>query len=93
MSVAGTPRSTAQAPDSNAALIGGIVGGIVALLLVVGLIAFFVARSRRNVNHGTTAPPTAQSTYGRLPSQTNNVGQVNTEYDDVDVVRSTSTEI
>lgn len=28
-------------------MIGGIVGGIVALLIIVGLIAFFVVRNRR----------------------------------------------
>jgi hypothetical protein len=33
--------------SDNAPLIGGIVGGVVALLLIGGLIAFLVARSRR----------------------------------------------
>jgi hypothetical protein len=36
----------------NAALIGGIVGGVVALLLIGGLIAFLVARSRRRGGNG-----------------------------------------
>jgi hypothetical protein len=43
-------RSTAAQPSdsaNNAALIGGIVGGIFALLLVGGLIAFLVAHNRR----------------------------------------------
>jgi hypothetical protein len=41
-------RSTdAQPFEDNAALIGGIVGGVVALLVVGGLIAYLVARSRR----------------------------------------------
>jgi hypothetical protein len=33
--------------NDNSPLIGGIVGGVVALLLIGGLIAFLVARSRR----------------------------------------------
>jgi hypothetical protein len=36
--------------NDNIALIGGIVGGIVGLLLVGGLIAFLVTRSRRPAN-------------------------------------------
>jgi hypothetical protein len=34
--------------EDNSALIGGIVGGIIALLVIGGVIAFLVARSRRN---------------------------------------------
>lgn len=38
-----------QSSNGNISLIGGIVGGVVALLLIVGVIAFFVvARNRRN---------------------------------------------
>jgi hypothetical protein len=37
-----------QASDDNAALIGGIVGGIAAFALIVGLIAFIVTRNRRH---------------------------------------------
>jgi hypothetical protein len=44
-----TSSSDAQPPD-NAALIGGIVGGVVALILVVGVVTFLVARSRRRGN-------------------------------------------
>lgn len=44
-------RAPADADDDNAALIGGIVGGVVALLLIGGLIAFLVVRSRRSVNN------------------------------------------
>lgn len=33
--------------DDNTALIGGIVGGVTALLLIIGLITFIVARKRR----------------------------------------------
>jgi hypothetical protein len=69
----------ADSPDDNAALIGGIVGGIVALLLVGGLIAFLVARSRRSHNHednsnsnaialpsSTTAAPSSTIIYDRV---------------------------
>jgi predicted lipid-binding transport protein (Tim44 family) len=34
-------------PTDNSALIGGIVGGVLALLLLVGLIGFFAWRRRR----------------------------------------------
>jgi hypothetical protein len=37
----------ADSLDDNSALIGGIVGGVVGLLLIGGLIAFLVVRSRR----------------------------------------------
>jgi hypothetical protein len=61
-----TPASDIEAPDDNAALIGGIVGGAVALLLIGGLIAFFVARSRRSAkdepnNNGAALQPVRQS--------------------------------
>jgi ATP-dependent Zn protease len=44
-----------QAPvsaNNKSVLIGGIVGGIVALLLIIGLIAFIVGRGRRRANDG-----------------------------------------
>jgi hypothetical protein len=73
------PSSDAQPSNDNAALIGGIVGGVVALLLVGGLIAFLVARNRRNANQqdnniamtNTTATSTA-SNYDRIPTKINN---------------------
>jgi hypothetical protein len=63
----------AQSPvDSNdhSALIGGIVGGAVALILLGALIAFCVVRSRRQTkNNGTSvlqvnAPSESESNYG-----------------------------
>jgi hypothetical protein len=77
ISVAGTPLSTTESPNNNAALIGGIVGGVFAFLLFGGLIAFFVTRSRRIVNHddsdamATNADP-ALGNYGRIPTKHNN---------------------
>jgi hypothetical protein len=57
-------------------VIGGIVGGVVALLLVGGLVAFFVARNLRNVNqHNSMANTTAAaapSNYDRIPTKINN---------------------
>jgi len=38
----------AQSPQDNSAVIGGVVGGAIALLLVGALVAFCVMRSRRN---------------------------------------------
>jgi hypothetical protein len=79
-----TPSSDAQPPDDNIALIGGIVGGVVALLLIGGLVACLVARHRRSVKHDATAlPPAAsKSNYGRTPTT-----QKQPTYDDVDAVR------
>jgi hypothetical protein len=39
--------STTQPSDDNTALIGGIVGGVIALLIVIGVIAFIVLRNRK----------------------------------------------
>jgi hypothetical protein len=69
------------------ALIGGIVGGIVALLLVGGLIAFLVTRSRPKVNHqdnnknkAPTAGTSATAPYDRIPSKDQNYsGHVDTD--------------
>jgi beta-lactamase regulating signal transducer with metallopeptidase domain len=76
-----TPSSDTQPSNDNAALIGGIVGGIVALLLVGGLIAFLVARNRRNANeqdnnkamtNTTAASPAVSSNYDRIPTKISN---------------------
>lgn len=72
------------------ALIGGIVGGIVALLLIGGLIAFLVVRNRRNKDHGeegnamakTTAASLPPSNYDRIPEN-----EESRMYDDVRDVR------
>lgn len=59
-----SPEDTRNA----AALIGGIVGGVVALLLIVGLILFIVARSRRSKetpHEGNSLQP-ATANYGRI---------------------------
>lgn len=56
----------AQSPKDNAALIGGIVGGAVALLLIGALIAFFVVRSRRK--HKQQLDPSALSLRSTPPS-------------------------
>jgi hypothetical protein len=53
--VVGIPSSDADSLGDNAALIGGIVGGIVALLVIGGLVAFIVARNRRNVTNEENA--------------------------------------
>jgi hypothetical protein len=65
--------SATVAADDNTALIGGVVGGAVALLLIVGLIAFIVMRNRKGtkpevVLQTATASPTppASSNYGPI---------------------------
>jgi hypothetical protein len=52
----------------NAALIGGIVGGVVALLLIGGLIAFLVARSRRRAKDHPNNDAALQSVRQSMPS-------------------------
>jgi hypothetical protein len=81
----------AQSPEDNIALIGGVVGGAVALLLIGALIAFCVVRSRRqskdnNANslhsvHSTTTSP--QSSYSRVPPAQSNYGERSFAADDV----------
>jgi beta-lactamase regulating signal transducer with metallopeptidase domain len=66
--------STTQASNNdNTALIGGIVGGVVALILFIGLVAFIVARKRRSKNksventvHQKDVPMTSASNYGKV---------------------------
>jgi len=62
----------AQSPKDNAALIGGIVGGVVALLLVGALIAFCVIRSRRpqskDNDAGARQLANTEIIYGPMPS-------------------------
>lgn len=53
-------------PDDTAALIGGVVGGIVAFLLGCGLIAFLVARSRRRGKGAASNDTVLQSAGARL---------------------------
>jgi hypothetical protein len=58
----------AQSPDSNAVLIGGIVGGAVALLLIGALIACCFVRSRRNNKEQPSTDPSAHALQSRPPS-------------------------
>jgi predicted lipid-binding transport protein (Tim44 family) len=55
-STAGIETSSTDAQrfleDDNIALIGGIVGGVVALILIGGLVAFLVKRSRQRRANG-----------------------------------------
>jgi hypothetical protein len=69
-------------PSDNTALIGGIVGGVVALFLIIGLIVFIVTRNRRKVannqdqpsnrNDVSMAPAKASaSNYGQISARSN----------------------
>jgi hypothetical protein len=49
----------AESPNDSSALIGGIVGGAVALLLVGALVAFCVVRQRRQSKDDAAEQPTA----------------------------------
>jgi hypothetical protein len=81
--------ATEQRPEDNTALIGGIVGGIIALLLIVGVIAYIVARKRKakadtiddgDGAHSLQPSPAPNSNYARVA--------VASEYDDVQDVRT-----
>jgi hypothetical protein len=72
--VSAVPATQQPSPD-NTALIGGVVGGVVALLIVVGVIAFIVMRNRKatanqqSTNDGHSLSPPAQpskSNYDRI---------------------------
>lgn len=64
-----TDTDTQAQPENNAALIGGIVGGIVALILAGGLIAFVVTRSRRRKQlKNSDQLPTKATNYDRAMS-------------------------
>jgi hypothetical protein len=94
--------SVASPSDSvnNGALIGGIVGGIVALLLIGGLTAFLVMRSRRpkidgsdegNAMANRSAAPL--SNYERIPTPTSNYNDRITASQGKDYDRLTSSEL
>jgi type II secretory pathway pseudopilin PulG len=79
-----------ESPDDNSALIGGIVGGAIALLLLGALIAFCVARSRRNrkvqqednsTGHIASTLQSTRSEYGRIVAN-----NPNNDYADVPIV-------
>lgn len=87
--VESTTLAAAEMP-TNAALIGGVLGGVVALLLVVGVIAFIVMRTRRlkqNQEVGenamqTTRPPSGN--YGHFNvAQYGNVQDTQNVYEGV----------
>jgi hypothetical protein len=70
----------AQTPEDNSdsALIGGIVGGALSLLLLVGaLIAFCVMRNRRQ---DSTSTP-LESNYGRIAPDQGNYRDAGSHYD------------
>jgi hypothetical protein len=68
-----TASTSAHLSEVNAALIGGIVGGIVALILVGGLIVFLVARSRRRRGNGEPNGDAALQSVGGQSAPTNGV--------------------
>jgi predicted lipid-binding transport protein (Tim44 family) len=67
-----------QPSDDNIALIGGVVGGVVALLIVVGVIAFIVSRNRRKV--ANNQPRVQQNDVSMAPAQASasNYGRIST---------------
>ena len=67
-------------PPAPIALIAGVVGGVVALLLV-GVAVALVLRRRRKTASSTMASPTTEQIYGDVQS-------VRVQYDDVGAVRT-----
>jgi hypothetical protein len=50
-------------------MIGGIVGGVLGLLLLIGIVAFFVVRNRRantNAKERKDVEPPSNGDYGRI---------------------------
>jgi len=64
----------AESTENNSALIGGIVGGAVALILVGALIVFFVLRSRK-ARQDSNADQNAHATQS-IRAPPNNYGQL-----------------
>jgi hypothetical protein len=70
------PATGTEMPvGDNSALIGGIVGGVAALLLLGGLIAFIVVRSRRQ-----PSAPQSQSTSTPLKSNYGDIAPAHSNY-------------
>lgn len=71
--------ATQTSDQPNIALIGGVVGGVVALLIVIGLIACFMVRNRQTKNKSSTpsqkdlptAPASTISIYGKVGAVVN----------------------
>lgn len=88
---------TTQTSDPKTALIGGIVGGSIALILIVGVIAFFAMRNRKaktsqqsgqdghSLQTSPARPSPNESNYDRI-----NVPSTPNEYGDVSDVRATT---
>jgi hypothetical protein len=70
--------SATQPSDDNTALIGGIVGGVVALLIVVGVIAFIIMSRNR---HEAQDQPSNRSDVSMVPAQasSSNYGKINVQ--------------
>jgi hypothetical protein len=94
------PASQTTDPDDNVALIGGIVGGVVALILIVGLISFLVMRCKRSAGSAQPAnqddvvmapAPAPSSNYGRINSSLfSDESASATNYDNPSVLMSNS---
>jgi predicted lipid-binding transport protein (Tim44 family) len=69
-----------QPSDDNTALIGGVVGGVVALFLIIGLIAFIVSRNRRKVANKQDQPSN-RNDVSMAPAQasSSNYGKINVQ--------------
>jgi len=71
-----TTMPAAQMPEDNSALIGGIVGGALALLLIGTLIAFCAVRSRQQPKDSNASALPPESNYGRVPPAQSNYSEV-----------------
>lgn len=63
------PAVTNESPEAvNMALIGGIVGGVVGLLLIIGLIACCIVTRNRRKTQVMRSHAAQSNNYGRMPT-------------------------
>jgi hypothetical protein len=86
-SAVAVPVDTTQpSPSIDVALIGGIVGGVVAFLLLIGIIAIIVVAMKRKRRQDGATPPTRTHIYGSVMHSIDN----DSMYGDVSEVRKSS---
>lgn len=84
--------STTQASSVNPAIIGGVVGGVIPLLIVIGVVAFCSARKRRTKKQIEGQSSQSQSQSSSIPRESEygpiDAPQPQQLYDDVQAVRA-----
>jgi hypothetical protein len=82
--------STTQPSNVNPAIIGGVVGGVIPLLIVIGVVAFCSARKRKKIEgQASQSQSQSQSQSSSIPQ--NEYGRIAPQeqrYDDIQDVRA-----